>query len=353
MQPEKRFSLLFLLLTLLPVYAIAGYNVWNDTSGLFNTDFSMPRPEPSQHFIKMRYLIGNPDKYDAYCFGSSRVGNIDLKKIPDGHRYYNMTYAEGVPAEWRDDLKLLLQHHVTIRKVLIGLDDFSFRLDPASHAKDLLFMPYRENNIKSYLAVLFRTPSKPYRWGDPDDPDMYHNSLYDIYDSGRPLHDAPDRHIEADPDAHRREIASRIAGINYLPLREGNVFPYRIPQALEEIQEIKSFCDENGIELIVFISPVEHGEYIATTEERFDEFRNGLAEITDYYDFSGLNRITTDDYYYYELSHYRPIVGDKIIHRIFGLPKDSRTDFGTYVKKASSSTSPAVRSIKEAEQAEP
>lgn len=67
--------------------------------------------------------------------------------------------------------------------------------------------------------------------------------------------------------------------------------------------------------------------------DRFREIQYRLAQITPYYDFSGLNRITTDDYYYYEVSHYRPIVGDMIIHRIFDMPKEADTDFGKYVEQ--------------------
>lgn len=318
-------------MTLLPVYLTAGYNVWNDTSGLFNTDFSIPRPEPSQHFIKMRYLLENPNKYDAYCFGSSRVGNIDLKKITDGHRYYNMTYASGVPAEWRDDLQMLLRHHVTIHKVLLGIDDLSFREDPALHKKDFLRVPYQENNAATYLLFLFRMPSWPYRFSKDKNAELY--SLYDIYDSGRPLHDAPDERIEANPEAHRQKVANSVAGMDYPSYRQGKRFPYRIPQALEELQEIKTLCDQNDIELIVFINPHSVHEYELTDSDRFEEFRCGLAKISDYYDFSGFNKITSNDEYYYEISHYRPIVGDMIIHRIFEMPKDAKSDFGTYVKR--------------------
>ena len=80
--------------------------------------------------MKVRYLLENPTKYDAYCFGSSRVGNIDLTKIEDGHRYYNMTYSEGLPEEWLADVKIMLKHQVTIKRILVGCDDFSFRVDP-------------------------------------------------------------------------------------------------------------------------------------------------------------------------------------------------------------------------------
>ena len=321
MKRSRRFAILFLCLAWLPVYLAVAYNVWNDTSGLFNSDFSEPRSiEPNQHFVKMRYILANPDKYDAYCFGSSRVANIALTHIKDDHRYYNMTYSMGLPAEWLNDLKIMLKHHVSVHRVMLGLDYFHFDADPAPHATDLLRIPYQENNFPVYMAYLFRIPKAP-------NPKMRmdYEVLYDIYGHGQTLHDAPDRIIEADPDAHRKKFEGAKSGApNKL---------HRKDKALEELREIKDLCDANGIELIVFINPIEHITYSGIDKNEVNEIRRRLATITSYYDFSGLNRITTDDYYYYELSHYRPIVGDMILHRIFDMPKDAETDFGKYVEQ--------------------
>lgn len=52
-----------------------------DRYGIYNKDFSTLRVEPNQHIVKMQYLLDNPSKYNALCFGSSRVGNIDTRKI--------------------------------------------------------------------------------------------------------------------------------------------------------------------------------------------------------------------------------------------------------------------------------
>ena len=167
-----------------------------------------------------------------------------------------------------------------------------FLVDPASHNTDLLRIPYRENNFSTYMAYLFRNPKAPQIGYNP-----YYASIYDIYDSGRTLHEAPDQRIEADLDAHRKKVAEIQVSPNDLSRRY---------QALAEIQEIKNLCESNGIKLIVFISPHEHKLYQAMDLDRFREIQYRLAQITPYYDFSGLNRITTDDYYYYEVSHYRP-----------------------------------------------
>jgi hypothetical protein len=68
-----------------------------------------------------------------------------------------------------------------------------------------------------------------------------------------------------------------------------------------------------------------------------DDYLNylkSIAKITDFYDFSGYNSITTNNCNYYETSHYRPHIGELIAGRIF---KDKNisipNDFGTWVTK--------------------
>lgn len=293
--------------------------VWNyifDTSGLFNRDFSEKRIEPNQHFVKMRYILSTPQKYNAFCFGSSRVGNIDLQEIDNGLNYYNMTYSEGLPAEWLSDVQTMLRNGVVVKQVMIGIDDFSFRVNPEIHKGQWLRIPYVEGkNTKTYFSYLMNNPKMPAI------NEKGKGSIYDIYGTGRPLHPEPDEFIEENVEKHLHDERFKKPA-HY----EGN----RILETIRELQQLKKICSENGIELVVFINPINAVTYRDTNMHEFNEFKYRLAQITDYYDFSGVNDITTNNYYYYETSHYRPMVGDMIINRIF---HNSNNDFGYYVTK--------------------
>ncbi len=62
------------------------------------------------------------------------------------------------------------------------------------------------------------------------------------------------------------------------------------------------------------------------------QFERGLAKLTDFYDFSGLNSITRDAYNFYNPSHFRLPIGDLMIARMLGdktVPVPS--DFGVLV----------------------
>ncbi len=302
---------------LLLLFITACYNYVFDTSGVFNKDFSEPRVEPNQHIVKMQYILDNPAKYDAYCFGSSRVGNIDLQKINSGYSYYNMTYSEGLPAEWLDDIRIMIKNGVSVKQIMLGIDDFSFRADPRSHESQYLRIPYGKVGWKTYMVYLLKKPSNPFH----DNASM---SVFDIYDSGRPLHPQADEKIEADVAAHVEDSKFEKGS----PYR-GN----RIRQTMAELKEIKDIADANNIQLIVFINPINLMTYRENNLEEFDEFKRELAAITDYYDFSGRNDITANNYYYYETSHYRPMVGDMIVRRMFEEPRNIDTGFGVWVTK--------------------
>ncbi len=300
----KHFFFIMMLLIAVPLAMLVWWNRHIDILGILGSDFSERRLEPAQHFIKMRHVLSDPGRYNAFCFGSSRVGRIDTTKIADGCNWYNLYYSRGLPEEWLNNIRLLLRRGVTIRKLLIGLDDNSFRTDPAIHRGIHFRRPYREYDVTFYLAALLRRPCPP------PDPALVqqHGCIYDIYNSGRVLSPWVDERIEADPASH---VASPV--FTQSSAYTGN----RMEQAMDDLRNIKALADKHGIELTFFINPIHAVTYLHNNLEEFDEFKRQLSRITDYHDFSGLNDITVTNYYYYETSHYRPLVGDMILARLF------------------------------------
>ena len=314
----KRFF--FCLLSCI-VLALAGlaYVNWNrDPMGILKGDFSSVRLEPDQHFVKMRYILAHPDLHDSFAFGSSRVAKIDLTRIPEGN-WYNMSYSEGMPDEWLDDLRRMLQNGVKIRHLLIGLDDGSFRLPPHAHTGKMDFRrPYRPYDAEFYLNELFQKPQRV-----DEELLSLHGALYDIYGTGRSF--APeaveqfiDTHLEEHAQSDRLFLSSAYIGSN-------------IPYAIDILQQIKELADAIDIELTVFFNPVWHTTYADNDLQELADFKRQLANVTDYYDFSGFNKVTTNPADFYESSHYRPKVGDMLVDRMFLNGAEQSSDFGILV----------------------
>ena len=97
--------------------------------------------EPNSNYIKMEYILHNPDKFDSFLFGSSRTGFIDVEKIPDG-KWYNMSYSEGLPEEHLENLRELIANGIIPKNVMIGVDNISCLVDPSIHDKQFYRIPY-------------------------------------------------------------------------------------------------------------------------------------------------------------------------------------------------------------------
>lgn len=117
----------------------------------------------------------------------------------------------------------------------------------------------------------------------------------------------------------------------------GNYENNRIDEVIREIQEIKKLCDDNNIELTVIFNPLHITTYENQNKEKLSEFKSRLAEIIDYWDFNNINEVTTNNYYWYETSHYREIVGAMILKTIYGNEYngeiDIPDDFGVLIRK--------------------
>ena len=107
--------------------------------------------EPNKNFIKMTYILDNPDKFDTFIFGSSRVGNIHANNLW-GEKAYNMTYSEGLPVETLNNVKTLIDNDVHVKAIYLGVDNLSYTIDPLSHnsSSNASYELSKTNPIKFY-----------------------------------------------------------------------------------------------------------------------------------------------------------------------------------------------------------
>jgi hypothetical protein len=311
-------------------YVFDPYGIFNDTSLDLGYEHGY---EPNQHYAKMRHLINNDHSWDSYLFGSSRVGKIDPDLISGGN-YYNMSYSEGVPGEHLADIKILLEKGLPLKNVMIGIDNSSYTISPEDHDGQIMRHAYDSSFIKrlpfqiKYLCSVPRFSIIKYIRQTMDDSMV----VFDILGNGMQRLEKVDENIE-------KNIAEHVKGARFQALDKGpfdNVsednYLQLMGNALRDIAEIVSLSKKHRFNLYIFINPIHKLYYVQHNPYVFLMFKEKLAGIIYYWDFSGFNSVTTDNYFYYETSHYRPLVGGMITCRITGCDNvEVPDDFGVFI----------------------
>ncbi|NFS28346.1 hypothetical protein FDF12_00825 [Clostridium botulinum] len=324
MNKKKKFFYLNIFFITILIVSICFFNYKLDPYGIWKTSFKYQVLEPNKNYAKTQFVLNNPEKYDSFIFGSSRVGHIETNLLHDG-KYYNMTYSVGTQHEWLGTIKTFINNDVKIKNIILGIDDFSFTFDPKNNNNDLLRVPYQNLDYKEkFNKYLLRNPIDTYNLNTIRtliNGNYCFNKNDDILETGVTY--GNDDEILSDIENHVNDPKfnnpANFFGVN------------RISESIDEMNEIISLCKDNNINLYVFFNPINKITY-ESNKEVTEEFKEQLQKITSYWDFSGYNDITTNNFYWYETSHYRNIVGKMIMEKMFNieLGVDVPNNFGEY-----------------------
>ncbi len=325
------FTVVFLII-------VVSLNFFIDTYGVRLSLFSVNKEVGqiksmeaiNQHIFNPEYVFRYPNRFDSFIFGSSRTAVIDPAKI-NTRKFYNMSYSAGLPSQHLAILRSFLQKGIKIKTVIIGLDEFCFTLSPEEHEKQLLRIMHPSITGRSlpniFSTFFFRMPKqfeisnvKKLLFNDKREKKFILNEkglhLFwvkkekEIELIGKPLFTADVTQFS--PKLFNEKLAD---------------------EAFAQIQELISLAEKNNFALIIFFNPLNNNVYIKQANALFP-VKLKLASMIDYYDFSGLNFVTLDNLNYYEESHYRYLVGDMVVKRIFGNGNISvPDDFGVLVTK--------------------
>ncbi|MDH4945504.1 hypothetical protein [Sulfurimonas sp. C5] len=241
-----------------------------------------------------------------------------------------MTYSEGLPQEHYLNLKLFVNKGVQINNLLIGLDEFSYQVSFLKHQHQGLTKAY----YKATHTSLF----------------TYYRQLYLRFPLSEDRHHIKKKILNS-PNHFILSIAQQEENYKYAE-KEFDSLQYSsqihlndprfakptyyngnfLTEAIISVKNIKELCDNNNINCKFFINPIHHKTYEYTNKKLLLRFKEELAKITDFYDFSEPNTISNDNRYWDDTSHYNLEIGDLIIKTIY-TDKVYVKDFGIHVKK--------------------
>ena len=288
-----------------------------DTFNVFHwQNIRFTSAQPNENFVKTQYIVHNPQKFNAFIFGSSRVGQLPAEALPkeaDGIplSWYNMTYPGGIPAEHSQTIRTLLKNGVGIRMVLLGFDNIAMFASIEQHKKELLKMPfqmYEESPLRFYAPYLRNIPSPSivreisrYKAAEKRE----ETELF--YEYGGWTGCPTDFSLTENPQMERYESEH---------------FGYSQKEAHKDIEEIISLCSEHGIRLVLLTNPMYQTLYRNSVEDGYFDFLRSVAQKCEFYNFSALNNYTTNPRYFFEWSHYRPALGLLVEKALFGTDEE-------------------------------
>ncbi len=319
------------LVLLLAFGPLVAYNYVFDRYSILSRGFVEQYPlEPNARYLKVKFILENRDRFDSFIFGSSKAGLIYTSKIK-GPRYYNFSYSQGVPGEWLYDLDFLIKKDIEIENVILAVDEVSYRYDPKKHMERIDRRHYTDNMLDKmtyYGKLLFLKPQLiDFIYFFKNRKKIAVN--LDIMNDGQTYAPLFDERIAENPKEYYSSPVFRARHI----LNPGNV--KRIDETIAEIKEFRDLCIKNDINLTVIFNPNHKDRLLYVNIEELSLFMEKLAGLVDYYDFSGLHSISTNDYMFYDIAHFKPVVGDMIMKKALNadLPVGVPKDFGSYVTK--------------------
>lgn len=306
--------LLVLAFRFVPSYHYDTFNVFHWKNRRFASFI-----DSNKNFIKTKYILNNPKKFNAFIFGSSRVGYIPSDVLPreigeTKLNWYNMTYNLGLTCENLMSLETFLKNDVDVKAVMVGFDEVDMFVPIEHHYKDLMTMQYQmyeEKGLAFYLpflatkddpAIVKEIKNYDYEAHKQETEDFYNYGWF-----GGPF-------LTENPKLDEYDVSEY-----------WKTYHYTQKDAWKDLADLVDFCERNDIELILFTNPLYQKLYRHVVAEDYFDFLRNVAQKCEFYHFTTLNKYTKDARYFMDWSHYRPAMGLIITKYIFGT-EDERAE---------------------------
>ena len=313
--------------------ALVNYVV--DPFGVFKSNYLPYKAQMNERYVKVDYIEKNHGKFNAYLFGSSRIGVVEpqvVEQYVPNSKFYNFTLSSGNLHDYLMHLKYFIKKQYELKTLYLQIDlddmnnygqadsDYLSKLHPhvTGESEQLYSVRYLLGffplNIRKKIEKNVLKKVKKEYWLE--------SGIWTLKGNEKALLENPKKYVKEEQSFHfeNRRI------IHYTTAKE----------SMNALQTIVDLCREHKIKLYVFTSAHNHRKMDTFFLEDYNKFLRNISNITSFYDFTGYNSVTKNDENYYEMSHYRPKVGQLVAARIFNDNKiNVPKDFGRYIEKGS------------------
>ncbi|MBH5319410.1 hypothetical protein I6N90_16560 [Paenibacillus sp. GSMTC-2017] len=328
---RKKWTSIVVIFTAFLILSIATINYLVDPYGIYHFSSKHYNAQKIAFRDLFQFKTFHIKKHqpEAIILGTSRSMRLQPSVIESltGESTYNLGIYGSVPYIYYKYLEYTLKVNDNLKSVYIGLDYETFnesypinssynekRLNTTFYTNDLFSTLLSEKALKDSYKVFIdnRNHSNKYTTNEF----LADGTVDETYVS--PFNTIQDTF-------HWSQTAYHLSSDSML-----------------YIKKIKELCDQNGIALNMYISPL-HSILLETHWQidqwsNYEEWKRKLVQISPVWDFSGYHQISMsslqDKENYNDLGHFSKKVGNYIIHRMLNPDTDQAPSyFGTYMTK--------------------
>lgn len=267
---------------------------------------------------KIEYLDRNYEKYNSYIIGSSKTSSYPVSKLNEYYggdtSFYNMLVYGGDLYDERQMAEYVIEHY-NVKNIIIniGLEEacgYNAEVDPVKenlHAKldgsnvPLFYAKYAVLNPEYAFNKLKAYARRDYL---PTEDDCFISETGEFNKKVRDVEfvGSEEKYLEKNPSFTKDE---------------GKMDMTDIDECVNAVKEIKEMCELKGITFKLIASPAYYTEIRRYDPLQVKEYYTKLANVTDFYDFSGYSDISFDSRYFYDSYHFRNCVGEMALAYMF------------------------------------
>lgn len=284
---------------------------------------------PNERYLKVKYLLANKDKYDSFLIGSCISNYMNLDGIK-GQKWYNLTFTRGMIVEMWRYLSLLVENGVKIDRVLIQISEDVLKFDDNDYkniSKDYInYTPFPITTSEKAVFYAKYLVYFPFINSTKYEP-WYEGSKRNIFNGGSFLDRLPISESEMFKTKNELFEQDKI----HFDSRDYNY------KNVEYLKKMHDLCVKKNIEFEVFFIPKYISLYEKVDFSKYHNIKEKIVEITPYWDFTGINKISTDKKYWTDPIHINNWTSKLIVDRIFTQNRQSVpeiNDFGVFISKS-------------------
>lgn len=303
---------------------VGGFNIVVDPFGVFGDkvlkwhSYNMVN---NPRVAKIGYLDQYHDRYNSYIIGGSKSSSISPELLNgyygDDAKFYSMLMYGGDFNDYEKTLYYIIDEYKPKNIVLhMSLQEISHFNEQATDFKQSLHAKVSgESKFSFYWTYLKLNPSYGYAKLEGYAKRAVDSFEYSQFIPETGVYNKVKRDAEKVDDLDAYMAANTAA---FAPF--GKLEAVALDKNVASLKRMKEYTESHGATFRLITGATAEQELLSYDMDKLKAYWAKIADVTDFWDFSGYTSVSGDPRYYYDTMHYRNTLGEMMLGYIFQDP---------------------------------